>query len=339
MTGDKNDKVTKTPYFSIGITAYNREKFIKRCIMSCLEQDFNDFEIVVIDDGSTDRTVQAIKSIRSPCIRLVIHSENMGQADAKNDAIAYSRGRWLISLDSDWEMLPGALNSLFERTQSVPEDIGVIGSSVAYEDGSISPRFVPDSIMNYESRIIWTEAEGGTDYLRCVRREVYNSVHWPCGKRGAVTFLFALDLAKATKQSISRQVIVKQYMSDSSVQRVKGFAGVKNLLRNARGIALVFDEYFRRHGETLSRLAPNLLYKGWIGAAKQNFLCGKRKAGISYIAKCLRATPFSLRIWSIFLFGSISKNLLAFAIIYLRSILSNKRPKTQKESKLTFTLF
>jgi len=311
-----NNTNKNVPFFSIGIAAYNREKYIKRCIMSCLEQSFNDFEIVVVDDGSTDQTVEIVRSIKDPRIRVILNPENLGQAGARQVTIDNSRGKWLITFDSDWELLPGALEDFYNRTQNVSNDIGVLGARVIYENGSVTPRFVPDSVIDYEDRIKWTEREGGTDYLRCIRREVYHDVGWPADKRGAVSYLFALDLAKATKQHISETILAKQYFSEDSIHRGKGIKHIKSCLHNAPGMAGAAEEYLERHGQTLKRLAPKMLYSAWRRAAKHHFLCGNRVAGTKYFLKCLSKKPYSLRLWLIFLTGIIDKRLTAFAHLF-----------------------
>ncbi len=79
---------------------YNEEKYIRRCIDSLLSQTMTDFEIIVIDDGSTDNTPKILDSYCDP--RLIIYrQENRGRAAARNKALALSRGEYIILQDAD----------------------------------------------------------------------------------------------------------------------------------------------------------------------------------------------------------------------------------------------
>ena len=325
MSTNQNNPENHVPYFSIGITAYNRKNYIKRCVMSCIEQDFQDFEVIVVDDGSSDNTFDILKSIDDKRLKIVRHPTNCGIPDARNTAILNSKGKWLISFDSDWEMLPGALGNLYKRTLTAPEDVGCIGSSFIFDNGLVTPSFIPDTIIDYEGRIKWTEVEGGTDYCRCVKREIYDKVMWPKGIRLANDSLFALDFAKVTKQRIDRDYLAKQYTSLGSVTRGIGVKGIKNLLKVSSDNAYAFDELLRKHGETLNRIGPNLKYKFENSLAKCSFLSGNRVRGLKYILRCLRLYPYSIRNWSILIFGLISKYLLAFVNIYSRKIISENK--------------
>jgi glycosyltransferase involved in cell wall biosynthesis len=91
------------PKVSVVIPAYNAERFIEQTINSVLEQTFQDFEIIVVDDGSTDKTAQIAKSYGSPirCIQQV----NSGVSQARNVGIENSIGEYVAFLDADdlWE--------------------------------------------------------------------------------------------------------------------------------------------------------------------------------------------------------------------------------------------
>src|SRR5882762_5070652 len=100
------------PFFSIILPMYNRERFISRAIASCLRQDFEDFEMVVVDDGSTDRSVAVVESMGDPRIRLIACATNQERLIARNIGAKASTGAWLIWFDSDDELVPGALTTM-----------------------------------------------------------------------------------------------------------------------------------------------------------------------------------------------------------------------------------
>ncbi|WP_411686486.1 glycosyltransferase family 2 protein [Acinetobacter pseudolwoffii] len=90
--------------FSVVIPLYNKELSIQNTILSVLNQSYQNFEIVVINDGSTDSSVNAVKSISDERIRL-IHQENQGVSAARNRGIKEASYEWIAFLDGDdlWE--------------------------------------------------------------------------------------------------------------------------------------------------------------------------------------------------------------------------------------------
>ena len=93
------------PYFSIIVPNYNNDKFIGRCIKSILDQTFKNWEIIVIDNLSTDRSKEIIKTFNDDRIRFYEVNNNGIIGKSRNIGINHSKGVWLSFLDSDdlWE--------------------------------------------------------------------------------------------------------------------------------------------------------------------------------------------------------------------------------------------
>lgn len=94
------------PLVSIIVPAYNAERFIGRALESAVSQTYTNLEIVVIDDGSCDRTAEVIRGFRDPRIRY-LHQPNLGQGRARNNGIRTSAGAYITFLDADDFYLPG----------------------------------------------------------------------------------------------------------------------------------------------------------------------------------------------------------------------------------------
>lgn len=91
----------KNPEFSVVITAYNKGMFIRQAVESVLNQTYQDFEIIVVDDGSTDNTKESVSSIPDSRIRY-IYQENSGlPACARNKGMSLSKGKYIAFLDGD----------------------------------------------------------------------------------------------------------------------------------------------------------------------------------------------------------------------------------------------
>lgn len=98
----------KSMKFSIIIPVYNRGLLVADAIESVLKQDFYDYELIVVNDGSSDNTMQVLYKYRDS-IR-IIHQENQGAESAKNSGVKEATGDYLVFLDSDDVLLPGALS-------------------------------------------------------------------------------------------------------------------------------------------------------------------------------------------------------------------------------------
>ncbi len=107
------------PFFSVIIPVYNREKLIVKSIGSVLGQSFSDFELIVVDDGSSDGTEVAVKKFKDGRLRYVRQS-NAGPAAARNRGIRESRGKYLAFLDSDDWWLDGKLKETADAIEENP---------------------------------------------------------------------------------------------------------------------------------------------------------------------------------------------------------------------------
>jgi glycosyltransferase involved in cell wall biosynthesis len=122
---------------SVVIPCYNQARFLGEAIESVLRQTYPHFEIVVVDDGSTDNTSEVAS--RYPGVRCV-RQENQGLAGARNAGIRHSRGSYLVFLDADDRLLPGALGVGLKHLKERPECAFVSGHwKLIAADGSPLP--------------------------------------------------------------------------------------------------------------------------------------------------------------------------------------------------------
>src|SRR5688500_5293442 len=99
------------PFFSVIICTYNRAAVLPRAIQSVLDQTFTDFELVVVDDGSTDATEVVVRAVADHRVRYV-RRDNGGLSAARNSGVANATGRFVIFLDDDDQGLPDWLKLL-----------------------------------------------------------------------------------------------------------------------------------------------------------------------------------------------------------------------------------
>ena len=87
---------------SIILPIYNVEKYLDRCIQSILNQSYENLEIILVDDGSPDRSSEICDEYRKSDQRIkVVHKENGGLSDARNAGLILAKGKYIIFLDSD----------------------------------------------------------------------------------------------------------------------------------------------------------------------------------------------------------------------------------------------
>ena len=114
------------PTVSIIVPVYNAENTIPRCIESILNQEYADFELLLVDDGSTDRSGAICDEYAARDTRVrVIHKENSGVSDTRNTALEQARGTYLQFLDSDDWITPDATSSLVRTAESGQCDLVV----------------------------------------------------------------------------------------------------------------------------------------------------------------------------------------------------------------------
>jgi len=120
--------MSRRPRISVIVTAYNRAAMVGDAIASVLRQTMADFELIVVDDGSTDRTVEIVKAIDDPRIRLIVHEWNRGVQHARNSGLEAARGEYVAWLDSDDLARPRRLEIEADYLDAHPE-IAMIGSA------------------------------------------------------------------------------------------------------------------------------------------------------------------------------------------------------------------
>jgi len=131
------DQIEITPKITVVIPLFNKEKYIGRAINSVLNQTFGNFEIIIVNDGSTDKSMEEISKIFDIRIK-IIQQKNRGVSAARNAGIRNSKSDLIAFLDADDEWLPQYLENILKLIQKYP-DAGAYASAFMkiQSDGSI----------------------------------------------------------------------------------------------------------------------------------------------------------------------------------------------------------
>ena len=147
----KNDKSDKNyDLVSIIMPNYNSEKYIKQTICSVLAQTYKNWELLFVDDCSSDSSVELVKTFQDKRIRIFYTSKNSGAAVARNIAIKAAQGKWIAFLDSDDLWLPEKLEKQIHYMESNNFSFTYTDYNVIDENNKIISTFKPKkSICTY----------------------------------------------------------------------------------------------------------------------------------------------------------------------------------------------
>lgn len=123
------DKTMKDPLVSVVMPIYNSEKYLAKAIDSILTQTYSNFELIIVDDGSTDQSGVIIKRYNDSRIQIIRHKTNEGVSASRNEAAAAAKGSYIAMHDADDISLPGRFDKQVKYLEQ-NLDIGVLGSSL-----------------------------------------------------------------------------------------------------------------------------------------------------------------------------------------------------------------
>lgn len=162
---------------SVVIPVFNRRREIPRAIASALGQSLSPYEILVVDDGSTDGSPEAVAAIGDPRIKLLRHLQNRGAAAARNTAIEAAQGDWIALLDSDDEWEKNKLALQLESLAGAPDDTpaGVTGYVIRDYRYGESRHYQPTARDVTLDALVWGCALGlGSTML--ARRSIFREI-------------------------------------------------------------------------------------------------------------------------------------------------------------------
>lgn len=133
--------MSSNPRVTVFIPAFNREDYICTAINSMLAQEYTDFEILVVDDGSTDRTAERVAAYADPRVRLSVSQSNQGIPASRNRGLELARGEYIALLDSDDYSYPERLGTQVAFLDQNPDIVQVgSGCTLMDENGQLLKR-------------------------------------------------------------------------------------------------------------------------------------------------------------------------------------------------------
>ena len=302
-----------TPLFSVVVPLYNRAAVIGRCLESCLREPDADFEVVVVDDGSSDDGPELVARIADPRLRLIRHPANRGWCVARNTGTRAARGRWILFLDSDDTLVPGWPDSM-RRAIAAAEAAGAhkVFTMCEWTTGIRSPEPpLTGQVWDYRGWIRWLDFMVGrpTEANPCARREALLEVPYP--ENGySPEGIHLLDFSRRFL-TMGWPEVMRVYHQGGD-DRIMNASGAR-LLKYAEASLEEAVQVLERHGAVMADIAPRLLATYYHRAALQAMLCGRRLEGIRHSARHIRSRPASWSAWGILLAGLMGRRVLIFA--------------------------
>jgi glycosyltransferase involved in cell wall biosynthesis len=173
------------PLISIVVPVFNTAPFLEKCLLSIAEQSLHDFEVICVDDTSTDNSREIVKrfSRKDPRFSLISHTENLHAGGARNSGIRVARSRYIHCCDSDDYMDADLLERAYNSTRNETHDIVVFGYRLVDGSGKIQQKHMPEprEIGTSESNIGRLLITQPAPWNKLVRRSLYtdNGIWFP----------------------------------------------------------------------------------------------------------------------------------------------------------------
>lgn len=277
---------------SVIVPVYNMENYLKRCVDSILAQEYGQLEIILVDDGSTDRSPAMCDAYAAQEERIrVIHKENGGLSDARNAGLAVAKGNYIGFVDSDDWIEPGMYKNMYEAAIEHQAEVVVCRYAEVYPDR------VADGSCN--ERVVLTREEV-LDIFICEHPQykIYNSVWSKLFKREIIgDTIFpkgrnSEDIVFTTKAFCKLERCV--YIDTAYYNYVKEREG--SIMNVFAGDRMLNDEipFWREHiacihqvSEELGKKAEYYFYKRLVGYYLSTKTMAKKQKEISRYAKAL----------------------------------------------------
>jgi glycosyltransferase involved in cell wall biosynthesis len=286
---------------------YNREKLISRAIASCIYQDFTDYEIIIVDDASTDNSTQVVEKLKSDKITLICHDINKGVGPARNTGIEKAIGEWVICLDSDNELCPGTLSTIYKLANEVDESIQGLRFMCKFDDGSDSPDPpLKQEIWNYIDYLnsLETHYQKRNESQVVSRRRTFDKIRYP--KDRSFELNYHLDFAKNFKVA-TFPILVRLYHQDAHNSFCFTFSKERALLL-APDIIDACSYTLVEHGEAMKAHCSKAYLQVLREGMTYSILISDRLRCISFAKRYFKISPTHLNVWAVLFIGLINSN-------------------------------
>jgi len=282
----KNNNKNIRPLVSVILPTYNRASLLPRAIKSVLDQTYKNFELIIVDDNSTDNTKKIVNDFKDERIKYIWHKENKGAAASRNTGIKMAKGEYIAFQDSDDEWFPEKLDKQIKVFESLSLQYAVIYSGFWYIRGG-QKKYLPSSgILSKEGDIFKVLLNGNfitTQVVLC-RKECFKKVglfdeklprlqDWELWIRISKKYLF---------QYINEPLAIVYHQSESSISN------------NMDALIKASEMIVEKHKDDI-RKEKGLLSEYYFTICNMFFSKKDFKNGQKYFIKAKALNPFPIR--------------------------------------------
>src|SRR5690625_1324010 len=267
------------PSISISITVFNLEKYIDRCISSILNQEFTDFELIIIDDGSTDNSGNICRKYEEFDDRIIyIYQSNQGVSSARNRALDISKGKYILMVDGDDYIEKTMVGKLFDLCEKNNASISTCKNCLVDEKGQVlgTPKFTKDvHILTNEEALFRLYSGQITGFGVCnklYRKELLNNIRFPINRKfedAAIQYRLIRQADRIVfteerlyfyvihSESMTRKKLVKY--SENRLDIIKNFEETLIFLKESNISKSILDIVILDHYKSLKGLVIDIM--------------------------------------------------------------------------------
>lgn len=229
------------PKISVIIPVYNVEKYLKECLNSVINQPFNDIEIICINDGSTDSSLEILNKYAQKDNRIkVISQKNSGLACSRNTGLVQAKGEYVFFLDSDDYLKPDILGKLYDAAQKFNADI-LMSKCKAFADDNDENPYTKKRVIDLNNYLDYQEAHNIQ-----ITQDNFLSVidNYPCVSCGS---LYKLDfLNKNNLKFINKNVIHEDegfFLKTFAMKPNATFLNIESIMYRIRANSITYESF------------------------------------------------------------------------------------------------
>jgi glycosyltransferase involved in cell wall biosynthesis len=265
--------VNETPLVSVILTTYNRAHLLPRAINSVLNQTYQDFELIIVDDAAIDNTQEVVRSFKDSRIIYHKHEKNKGVLGAKNTGFDLARGRYCCNVDDDDELLPQALETAVNKLiELAPRGIRMVQfDCVDAETGKFSGSGIrEEGYISYED-IVCERVHG--DYWKVFDMNLLGDYRFDERLWGYEIILW-LKLHRGSSSYHIPGMLYKAYR-----QHGEHISGLGQSFKNIPAVTLGRKAILQENGEDMRALCPKCYQQNLAGLGFFEILNDEKSAG------------------------------------------------------------
>jgi glycosyltransferase involved in cell wall biosynthesis len=292
------------PAVSIVIPTYNRSRLLARAVKSVLNQTYRNFELIIVDDASTDNTEEVVNSFNDERIKYIRHEENKGEAAARNTGIKAAGCDYIASQDSDDEWLPEKLAKQMKLLGDSPPEVGVIYTGFWKMENN-KRTYVPFSWVSQKNGDIHKELLYGNfigSPVVLIKKECFdtaglfderlrNLVDWEMWLRISQHYHF---------RCVDEPLAVAHYDADNISSNYRTFI---------EALESVLEKYYDEFTGN-----KKLLAKHYIDIGNLLMVNMEMQKGRNYLIKAIKTYPFNIKLLLVIVFSFLGQCLYKWAV-------------------------